>query len=145
MERSQRLFVYGTFLHGEREHETLAGAELLGEIATAPGYRLVELDTLAALVESTIDGAVVGEVYALDAATLARCDVVRDCPRLYHRKVVRLADGSEAQAYFVEALQVRGRRRVRGGDWRKRFSSQAPDLHEAGPFVRWSRSRWSQK
>jgi gamma-glutamylcyclotransferase (GGCT)/AIG2-like uncharacterized protein YtfP len=140
---SHRLFVYGTFMAGEREHEVLAGAELIGPATTAPGYRLVELETLAALVDSTIDGSVVGELYAVDAATLARCDVVRENGRLYHRKTVRLSDGTEANAYFVEALQVRGRRRVRGGDWRRRFSAPE-EPREAGPFVRWSRARWSK-
>src|SRR4051812_1772315 len=68
-----RLFVYGTFLVGEPEHGVIAGAEPLGPMRTAPGYTLVELQGLAALVEGGA-GDVAGELYLVDYDTLSACD-----------------------------------------------------------------------
>ena len=64
---------------------------------------------------------VIGELYELDAPTLARCDVKREHPVLYRRDEVELSDGSTALAYFLSQDQTRGLRRLRGGDWLRRF------------------------
>ncbi len=140
-ERRFRLFVYGTFLPGEPDHRLLDGAELVGPATTQPRYKLVELTGAAGLLDRG-DTAVVGEIYELDVKTLAGCDVKREHPVLFQRRGVELSDGSVAHAYFLSHEQSRGRRRVRGGDWRKRFApSRGDELSEAGPFVGWSRSR----
>jgi gamma-glutamylcyclotransferase (GGCT)/AIG2-like uncharacterized protein YtfP len=135
-----RLFVYGTLRQGEVDHELLASAERLGEQSTKSGYTLVELGPLAGMIEGGA-GAVIGELYSVDYATLSACDKKRDHPRLFRRQSVMLADGSEAHAYLLDFDQVRGRRRIRSGDWRKRFEAKPP---EPGPFVRWARSRHSR-
>jgi gamma-glutamylcyclotransferase (GGCT)/AIG2-like uncharacterized protein YtfP len=135
-----RLFVYGTFLPGEPDHGFLDGAELIGPATTKPNYKLIELTGAAGLLDRG-DTAVVGEVYELDVKTLAACDVKREHPVLFERRVVELSDGTVAHAYFVSHDQSRGRRRLRGGDWRNRFTSTRPGEHRAGPFVTWSRSR----
>ncbi len=120
-ERRFKLFVYGSFLEGEPDHGLIAGAERIGAVVTRTGYTLVELNgPLAGMIEGG-DGAVVGELYSVDYATLAACDAKRDHPRLFRRGNVVLEDGSQAHAYFLDADQVRGRRRVRSGDWRRRF------------------------
>jgi gamma-glutamylcyclotransferase (GGCT)/AIG2-like uncharacterized protein YtfP len=134
------LFVYGTFLQGERDHETIAGAERVGEARTREGYTLVEVGPLAGMIEGG-RGAVAGDLYSVEYATLSACDVKRDHPRLFRRKDVVLADGQVAHAYFLEPEQVRGKRRIRGGDWRRRFEVKSP---EPGPLVRWTRSRNSR-
>ncbi|HZO15926.1 MAG TPA: gamma-glutamylcyclotransferase family protein [Polyangiaceae bacterium] len=137
MEHRFRLFVYGTLLEGEPDHATLEGATRIGELRTSDGYAIVEMGALAGLVEG--NGSVLGELYEVSYDLLAACDRLRDHPRRYHRKTVRLEDGSEAEAYFVHPDQARGLRRVRDGDWRGRFRARrAP---EAGPFVRWARAR----
>jgi gamma-glutamylcyclotransferase (GGCT)/AIG2-like uncharacterized protein YtfP len=136
-----RLFVYGTFLPGERDHETLAGAERIGEVRTRDGYTLVEVGPLAGLIEGG-RGSVAGELWSLEYATLSACDVKRDIPRLYRRKEVVLEDGSTAHAYLLDIEQVRGKRRIRGGDWRRRFEAERP---EPGPLVRWARARHSRR
>jgi gamma-glutamylcyclotransferase (GGCT)/AIG2-like uncharacterized protein YtfP len=135
------LFVYGTFLPGERDHETLAGAERIGEARTRDGYTLVEVGPLAGLIEGGM-GAVAGELWSVEYTTLSACDVKRDHPRLFRRKDVVLSDGSVAHAYFLDPEQVRGKRRIRGGDWRRRFEAKSP---EPGPLVRWARARHSRR
>jgi len=140
-DRRFRLFVYGTFLPGEPDHELLAGAELVGPATTQPRYKLVELTGAAGLLDRG-DTAVVGEVYELDVKTLAACDVKREHPVLFERRGVELSDGSVAHAYFLRHEQSRGRRRIRGGDWRNRFAPGRPgELSKAGPFVTWARGR----
>lgn len=140
-ERRFSIFCYGTDLPGEPDHALLAGAIARGPARTAPGYALVELAGCAGLVAEG-RGDVVGELYEMGYETLRALDVRREVGRLFQRRPVRLADGSEVEAYVLEADQVRGKRRLRGGDWRARFAARAPgELHEAGPFVRWARSR----
>ena len=137
-----RMFFYGTLLPGERDHALLASAELIGPAQTEPLYQLVELNVYAALIP---DGkvAVHGELYALDLETRRQVDVKRQVPILFQRAKIRLADGSDAETYLMTADQVRGKRRLAHGDWRKRF---APTLERSAPgqFVNWTRSRFDK-
>jgi gamma-glutamylcyclotransferase (GGCT)/AIG2-like uncharacterized protein YtfP len=140
--KSCRLFVYGTLLPGEREHALLASAELLGPAVTEPLFQLVDLGLYAALIP---DGkvAVHGELYALDLATRRAIDVARQVPILYQRGTIRLADGSDAETYLMNADPVRGKRRLADGDWRKRFAPKVP--HRAGgALVAWARTRFDK-
>ena len=68
-----RLFVYGTLMRGERAHDRLRAAHYLGEFRTTPGYRLLDLVDYPGLVRGG-DDAVEGELYAVDARTLAALD-----------------------------------------------------------------------
>lgn len=134
----RRLFVYGTLLKGEPGHSVLEGSESLGTAQTEPAFQLVDLGPFAALIpEGTTS--VAGELYRVAMATVLRIDVLRQVPILFDRARIRLADGSEADAYVMTRDQVRGRRTVHGGDWRKRFSDQARPVDS--PFARWSRNR----
>lgn len=142
--RRFRLFVYGTLLAGEPDHPLLDGATPLGAARTQAGYKLVEVRASAGLIEGG-DTAVVGELYELDAPTLARCDLKREHPVLYQRRRVELDDGSEALAYFLSPDQVRGCRRVRDGDWRGRFVAKPSADSARGPFTRWTRSRYDRR
>lgn len=138
--RRFRLFVYDTMLPGEPEAALLEGALALGPARTVARYPLLDLGSGAALLETTAleVAPVVGELFEVTAPILARCDVRREHPTLFVRQEVELDDGTRAFAYFLRAEQARGRRRIRGGDWRRRFEVAKP---EAGPLVRWARSR----
>jgi len=137
-----RMFFYGTLLPGERDHALLANAQLLGPALTEPLYQLVELNVYAALIP---DGkvAVHGELYVVDLETRRQIDVSRQVPILFQRATIRLADGSDAETYQMTADQVRGKRRLAHGDWRKRF---APALERQAPgqLVSWMRSRFDK-
>ncbi len=134
---SFRLFVYGTFMSGEREHDMLAGAERKGAAKTVKGFTLVETRALAGMLQGG-DGDVVGEVYEVGYETLRACDKRRDHPSLYERREIELSDGTRAHAYLLRADQARGLRRIKGGDWKKRFAVDKP---EAPPLVQWARAR----
>lgn len=136
------MFFYGMLLPGERDHALLKDAELLGPALTEPLYQLVELNVYAALVP---DGnvAVHGELYAVDLETRRQIDVSRQVPILFQRAKIRLADGSDAETYLMNTDQVRGKRRLAHGDWRKRF---APTLERRAPgqLVSWIRTRFDK-
>ena len=141
-DRTCRLFIYGTLLPGERDHALLTGAELLGPALTEPLFQLVELNVYAVLIP---DGkvAVHGELYAVDLETRRRIDVARQVPVLFQRTGLRLADGNDVETYVMHPDQVRGKRRLSHGDWRKRFSP-AIGRNAVGPVVKWARSRFDK-
>ena len=57
------------------------------------------------------------ELYRVDAAGLARLDVLEDYPSLYDRRRLPTADGRLAWIYLGRRGQVRGCRRVPFDDW----------------------------
>src|SRR6266540_3956576 len=65
-----RLFVYGTLRRGLENHRELRGATYLGSLLTEARCALVESEGYPALVQG--DDAIAGELYAVDAALLAR-------------------------------------------------------------------------
>ena len=141
-DKTCRMFFYGTMLPGERDHALLANAELIGPAATEGSYQLVELNVYAALVP---DGkvAVYGELYSVDFETRRKIDVSRQVPILFQRAKVRLADGTEAETYLMTADQVRGKRRLAHGDWRKRFAPTV-ERNAPGQLVSWARTRFEK-
>jgi gamma-glutamylcyclotransferase (GGCT)/AIG2-like uncharacterized protein YtfP len=87
------IFVYGTLKRGGRNHHYLAGQQFLGEACTAPGYTLFSLGDYPGMVRSA-DAAnhVTGEVWAVDAAGLARLDELEGVDeQLYARELIALA------------------------------------------------------
>jgi gamma-glutamylaminecyclotransferase len=138
-ETTSRLFVYGTLLQGERDHSLLEGSHRLGDSKTEPAFELVDIGAYAAMVPGG-QTAIVGEVYVVDLKTLADIDVHRQVPILFRRALVRLADGSQAASYLMSPEQVRGRRRLGHGDWRKRFAP-GPRCPVENPFARKARKR----
>lgn len=121
-EQATRVFVYGTLLRGETNHGLLAGARCAGAARTLEAFAMFDLGGHPCIVRGAgADDAepVAGEVYEVDAATLARLDLLEDHPRWYRREPVRLSDGTLAHAYLL-AQEVGAAPRVRGGDWRRR-------------------------
>lgn len=110
----RRVFVYGSLMRGEHNARHLDGATWLGMARTEDRFALVDLGAYPGLVDG--DGAMLGEVYAVDDAALARLDVFEDVPRLYERVPVALRGGHDAMTYrYVHAH--RGAR-VPSCDWR---------------------------
>lgn len=116
-----RLFVYGSLLPGERDADLLADCSCLGPALTAPEYLLFDLSVYPALVAGG-ETSVLGRIYAIDKQKRFAIDVRKENPRLFHRAIVHLADGSEAESYFMTRAQVRGKPRIASGDWSNRFA-----------------------
>jgi gamma-glutamylcyclotransferase (GGCT)/AIG2-like uncharacterized protein YtfP len=70
-----RLFVYGSLKRGGRHHDELQGAEFLGEVETAPGYRLEpEGEYLALVATPGRQDSVAGELFEIDQSLLPALD-----------------------------------------------------------------------
>lgn len=138
-----RLFVYGLLLQGEREHGLLEGAPLLslGEVRTAPEHTLVDLDFYPVLLVGG-NVAVAGELYSVSRELRFKLDVHYQCPALFRRVSVNLADGTRAETYVMDDDKVRGKRRLRGGSWRGRFEPRKSSV-PPGPMTEYARKRFS--
>jgi gamma-glutamylaminecyclotransferase len=100
-----RVFVYGTLLAGEGNHALLQTARFIGAARTPPGFGLYDLGAFPGLVRGG-QAAVVGEVYEVDAPTLAALDDLEDHPTFYQRTIIVLEDGSVAATYLLSARCV---------------------------------------
>lgn len=115
------LFVYGTLQRGRVNHGQLAGQRFVGPARTVPGFRLYDLGGYPGLgpFPEAVTG-VTGEVWAVDAAALARLDAFEGVGEgLYRRGPVALQSpyvGEAVEAYFPVA-DVSGRPVV-GETWR---------------------------
>lgn len=92
-----RLFVYGSLKRGGLHHEELADAVCSGAARTAPLYRVVAYGPYPALVAGNT--AVTGELYEVAPDALPALDAFEGAG--YRRAPVKLADGSDAEAYFL--------------------------------------------
>jgi gamma-glutamylaminecyclotransferase len=110
-----QVFVYGTLLRGEVNHQLLAGAQFLGAHRTAPCFSLVLLGAYPGAVRGGMT-ALVGEVFRLNTRGLKRLDRLEEYPRLYTRRRLPTPYG------WAWVYLYRGRRRDRprlpGGEWR---------------------------
>jgi gamma-glutamylcyclotransferase (GGCT)/AIG2-like uncharacterized protein YtfP len=123
------LFVNGTLMRGLELHGNMEGADFLGEVRTAPRYRLYSIaDLHPGMFEVPADGvSVAGELYRVPPGVLARVEA-GEPPRLY-RGPVTLEDGRVVEGIlFPREDAERGHRDIsRFAGWRAYVDS----LHAA--------------
>ena len=121
---TQLLFIYGTLMPGLRLEAQMQGARFVGA-AQVPG-RLVDVGRYPGFLEG--DGLVTGEVYAVDAAHLARLDGVEDMvpgdrsASQYWREGVTVASGplqGQRVQTYVSNRPVDGCTPIAHGDYRR--------------------------
>ena len=113
----ERVFVYGTLRRGQRNHALLESGRLLGPFITRPLYTMLDLGAYPAVVPGG-STAVTGEVYAVNAQTLASLDRLEGYPRRYTREILETPYGN---AWFYIYLGRPGdRRSIGAGDWVRR-------------------------
>jgi gamma-glutamylcyclotransferase (GGCT)/AIG2-like uncharacterized protein YtfP len=113
------LFVYGTLMRGEHHHDVMQGAEFVAEVETAPGYELVLIDYFPALLEGG-SARIRGELYRVDAETLARLDALEEVPHYYVRAPITLENGSTADTYLMPRERVLAALPIPSGSFRVR-------------------------
>jgi gamma-glutamylaminecyclotransferase len=88
------VFVYGTLKRGGSNHAQIAGQLFAGPARTAPGFTLYSLGEYPGLVADPADrSGVDGELWAVDAAALARLDSFEGLDEgLYARVPAPLSD-----------------------------------------------------
>jgi len=113
------VFVYGTLMQGEHHHDQMAGSAFLGARRTQPEYELVLIDYFPAMLAGG-HVSVLGELYAVNDATLARLDELEEVPEFYVRAEIRLACGTAAQTYLMPRERLGPTRVIKSGSFRAR-------------------------
>jgi gamma-glutamylcyclotransferase (GGCT)/AIG2-like uncharacterized protein YtfP len=133
------LFVNGTLMRGLALHANLQGADFLGEVRTAPRYRLYSIgDVHPGMFEVSSGGvSVAGELYRVPDDVLRRVEA-GEPPNLY-RGLVHLDDGRSVQGILYPRELAEGSHRdiTQVADWRAyRQLVSGPELlgGEAGSF-----------
>jgi gamma-glutamylaminecyclotransferase len=87
------LFVYGTLRRGFENHEDyLHNAQFMGNASTRDEYALV-VGELPYVVKDRAVARIVGELYAVDAATLEQVDGLEGHPDEYRREEILVLTG----------------------------------------------------
>jgi gamma-glutamylcyclotransferase (GGCT)/AIG2-like uncharacterized protein YtfP len=118
--------IYGTFMRRQPGHGNLAGGRFLGDVHTAPRYRLFFVDGWPALVEAASgEGApIAAELYELSEDHVTRLAGVE--PPGWRRAPVELDDGRPAEAFLADAdLVTRGEDISTYGGWASFVASRA--------------------
>jgi gamma-glutamylcyclotransferase (GGCT)/AIG2-like uncharacterized protein YtfP len=114
------LFVNGTLMRGLALHANLEGAVFLGEVRTAPCYRLYSIDEVhPGMFQVDAGGvSVAGELYSVPDAVLERVEA-GEPPNLYRGRV-QLEDGREVQGILYPRELAEGVQRdiSDAADWR---------------------------
>lgn len=113
------VFVYGTLLRGQGNNRLLDGARFIERTSTAAAFSLYDFGGFPAAVAGGATS-ILGEVYEVDATTLARLDRLEGHPRMYCRTPITLRSGLCAELYLMTFEQVLGRRLIASGDWLER-------------------------
>jgi gamma-glutamylcyclotransferase (GGCT)/AIG2-like uncharacterized protein YtfP len=113
------VFVYGTLMRGEHHHDVIQAAEFVGPARTLPAYDFVLIDYFPALVPGG-QRAIEGELYWVDAATLAALDVLEEVPDFYVRESIALADGQRAHTYLMPRERATGATPLAANSFRQR-------------------------
>jgi gamma-glutamylaminecyclotransferase len=115
-----RVFVYGTLVAVKPPRRWRATSRA----RTEPAFELRDLGPFPGLVRGGAH-AVAGEVYEVDALTLARLDALEGHPRFYRRTRIALEDGAVVETYLLPPEQVEGRPVIASGNWRSRRKETA--------------------
>jgi gamma-glutamylaminecyclotransferase len=111
------LFVYGSLRPGAAYHELLAGARYLGRHRTEPRFTMYDLGEYPGVVEHG-QHAIVGDVFAVDAVTLARIDEYEGYPYEYTRRLVTTPFGSAW--IYLYCRDCAGTVVIASGEWRSK-------------------------
>lgn len=106
-------------MRGEHHHDVMARAEFVAEAATLPLYELVLIDYFPAMLAGGTTR-IQGELYRVDAETLARLDELEEVPHFYVRERIALADGSSAETYLMPRERVTNAKPIPSGSFRAR-------------------------
>lgn len=112
----KNVFVYGTLLRGEPNHALLKGARFVCNARTPAAFTLVSLGGFPGMLQGG-STAVHGEVWRVDARTLARLDQLEGHPSFYHRVRIALDSVADVEAYVLPE-RYRTHDAIASGSWR---------------------------
>lgn len=113
------VFVYGTLLRGESNHDLLKNAEFVGEAQTSPEYDLVNLGAFPGMVAGGETG-IKGEIFSVNDVTLKALDRLEGHPVFYRRTMLKLKGFGAVEGYLFPRKRMNGYDCIESGDWRAR-------------------------
>jgi gamma-glutamylcyclotransferase (GGCT)/AIG2-like uncharacterized protein YtfP len=105
-----RVFVYGTLKRGGENHSWIAGQQFVRTSRTKPVYRMHDLGGYPGMVRDAPGLSIEGEIWEVDAAGLARLDVLEDVAGGEYERVEIELEGGEAAEGYLYLREVSGRR-----------------------------------
>ena len=118
-----RLFVYGSLMSDQANHRYLARARFVRVARTEPRFTLLDLGAYPAL-QADGSTSVRGEIYEVDAATLATVDRLEGDPNYYRRTPIALRGGAIVEAYVLPFDGAERYASIDCGNWRNRCESK---------------------
>ena len=94
------LFFYGSLKRGYSNHHRIAGQQYLGDAASEPRYRIIELGEYGGMIRDEQCGmSVKGELWAVDERCLAELDAFEMGEGLWMRVPISIAGREGVQSY----------------------------------------------
>ena len=117
------LFVYGTLKRGGCRHRPLEAQRFLGEVHTAPLYRLYDLGSYPGLVRAEDGGVVHGELYEVAHSLVPLLDSLEGVPEWFDLGPVEIVGrAGPIWAYYIMQNPAGGRV-VTDGRWEPEYES----------------------
>jgi gamma-glutamylaminecyclotransferase len=96
------LFVYGTLKRGERNAFRIGDQEFVGEVVSAPKYRVFDLGPFPGLARDDSAGlAIRGELFAVNECCLAELDEFEGVPGPFVRELIEVPGHEQVWAYYT--------------------------------------------
>ena len=112
------MFVYGTLRKGQRNHDWLGNAAVVGTCTTLPRFTLVDAGGFPGVIEPG-EQSIVGEVYQISTHVLYDLDELEGYPQLFDRRMIDTKFGS---CWIYIYLQPHGfEPKVMSGDWLRQY------------------------
>lgn len=112
------LFVYGSLMRGEINHDLLDNAEYIGDDAIADA-ELFNLGPYPMYVPGT--GTLYGECYHIPLTIIPNLDRLEDHPHYYQRRWIQCLSGQTRLVYQGFASHIKGCPQIVSGSWRDRY------------------------
>ncbi len=96
------VFVYGSLMAGQENHQLLSGARFLGAAMSRPLYTLFHAGAWPAATEGGTTS-IQGELYRISSPQCIILDRFEGHPTLFRRRQIVLEDERQADAWLIES------------------------------------------
>ncbi len=119
METLKNLFVYGTLMRGEVNHNVIEGCRFISEATTFKGYSMFDLGEIPIITDDAEVSQIKGELFRVTEDTLREIDdLERSLCKRVEAPVVIHRSGA-VKAWFYVSTDDKGGTLVNSGKWRE--------------------------
>tara|TARA_R100001509_G_C4822623_1_gene200375 strand:+ start:399 stop:761 length:363 start_codon:yes stop_codon:yes gene_type:complete len=119
VDKTTKIFVYGSLMRGFYNHSVLYGAKFLKNGITKRDYVLYDLGGFPGMVKNG-NNSILGEIYEVDSLTLNMLDGLESHPDFYKRTPIELGDGTKVQTYILNNSYIKNCPIIKSGDWKNK-------------------------